>query len=70
VGIFSRGILKRLFARIYFADEPANASDPILGLVPADRRHTLLAKPDSAKPGLYRFDIHLQGTDETVFFDA
>jgi protocatechuate 3,4-dioxygenase, alpha subunit len=70
VGVFSRGILKRLFTRIYFADEPANASDPILALVPADRRATLLAKPDPAKPGVWRFDIHIQGADETVFFDA
>ena len=70
VGIFSRGLLKRLFTRIYFAGDPANASDPILALVPADRRDTLIAKPDPAKPGLYRFDIRLQGKDETVFFDA
>jgi protocatechuate 3,4-dioxygenase alpha subunit len=70
VGVFSRGILKRLFTRIYFAGDPANAADPILALVPADRRQTLLAKPDPAKPGLYRFDIRLLGTDETVFFDA
>jgi protocatechuate 3,4-dioxygenase alpha subunit len=70
VGVFSRGILKRLFTRIYFADEPANASDPVLALVPADRRQTLMAKPDSAKPGVWRFDIRLQGKDETVFFDA
>ncbi len=70
VGIFSRGIVKRLFTRIYFADEPANATDPILALVPADRRDTLLAKPDPAKPGVCRFDIRLQGPDETVFFDA
>ena len=70
VGLFARGILKRLFTRIYFAGEPANATDPILALVPADRRDTLLAKPDPAKPGLWRFDIHLQGPDETVFFDA
>ena len=70
VGIFSRGLLKRLFTRIYFAGDPANASDPILALVPASRRDTLIAKPDPAKPGLYRFDIHLQGAGETVFFDA
>jgi len=70
VGIFSRGLLKRLFTRIYFAGDPANAADPILALVPADRRDTLIAKPDPAKPGLYRFDIRLQGKDETVFFDA
>jgi protocatechuate 3,4-dioxygenase, alpha subunit len=70
VGIFSRALLKRLFTRIYFAGEPANASDPILALVPADRRDTLIAKPDAAKPRLFRFDIRLQGGDETVFFDA
>jgi protocatechuate 3,4-dioxygenase alpha subunit len=70
VGVFARGMLKRLFTRIYFAGEPANATDPILALVPPERRATLLAKPDAAEPGLWRFDIHLQGPDETVFFDA
>jgi protocatechuate 3,4-dioxygenase alpha subunit len=70
VGVFARGILKRLFTRIYFAGDPANAADPILALVPADRRDTLMAKPDPAKPSLYRFDIILQGKNETVFFDA
>ena len=70
VGVFSRGLLKRLFTRIYFAGEPANAADPILALVPADRRDTLIAKPDAAKPGLFRLDIRLQGANETVFFDA
>ncbi len=70
VGVFSRGILKRLFTRIYFAGDPANAKDPILALVPAARRDTLIAKPDPKNPNLYRFDIHMQGTDETVFFDA
>ena len=70
VGVFSRGLLKRLFTRIYFAGEPANAADPILALVPADRRDTLIAKPDAAKPGLFRLDILLQGANETVFFDA
>jgi protocatechuate 3,4-dioxygenase, alpha subunit len=70
VGIFARGLLKRLITRIYFAGEPGNASDPILALVPADRRHTLMAEPDAARAGLFRFDIRLQGRDETVFFDA
>jgi protocatechuate 3,4-dioxygenase, alpha subunit len=67
VGIFARGILKRLFTRIYFAGDPSNASDPILALVPADRRQTLMAKQEG---GVYRFDIRIQGADETVFFDA
>ena len=70
VGLLARGVVKRLFTRIYFAGDPANASDPILALVPVDRRDTLLAKPDATSPGLYRFDIRLQGADETVFFDA
>jgi protocatechuate 3,4-dioxygenase, alpha subunit len=70
VGVFARGMLKRLFTRLYFAGEPANAADPILALVPPERRATLLAKPDPAKPNLWRFDIHLQGPNETVFFDA
>ena len=70
VGVFSRGILKRLFTRIYFAGDPANAGDPILALVPADRRDTLMAKLDPNTPNLFRFDIRLQGANETVFFDA
>jgi protocatechuate 3,4-dioxygenase alpha subunit len=70
VGILARGLLKRLFTRIYFSGEPANAADPILALVPADRRDTLMARPDPANPILYRFDIRLQGKDETVFFEA
>lgn len=70
VGVFSRGLLKRLFTRIYFEGDPANAGDPILALVPTHRRGTLMARPDPARPGVYRFDIRLQGADETVFFDA
>jgi len=70
VGLFSRGLLKRLFTRIYFEGDPANPADPILALVPADRRRTLLAKADPGRPGLFRFDLYLQGANETVFFDA
>jgi protocatechuate 3,4-dioxygenase, alpha subunit len=70
VGLFSRGLLKRLFTRIYFEGEPANAADPVLALVPADRRRTLLATADPGNPGLFRFDLYLQGANETVFFDA
>lgn len=70
VGVFARGVLKRMHTRIYFAGEAANAADPILALVPADRRDTLMAKPVAGQPGTWRFDIHLQGDTETVFFDA
>ena len=65
VSVFARGLLHRVVTRIYFADEPANATDPVLSSVPRDRRPTLIAT--SADDG-YRFDIHLQGNDETVFF--
>ena len=68
VSLFARGMLHRVVTRIYFADEPdANAADPVLARVPAERRATLLAQPTD---GGYRFDIHLQGPDETVFFDV
>jgi protocatechuate 3,4-dioxygenase, alpha subunit len=68
VSIFARGLLHRCVTRIYFADEEtANAADPILGAVPAERRETLLARPTDDG---YRFDIRLQGPGETVFFDV
>jgi protocatechuate 3,4-dioxygenase alpha subunit len=67
VSVLARGMLNRCVTRIYFADEEqANAEDPILARVPADRRQTLLAQPEG---GGYRFDIRLQGAAETVFFD-
>lgn len=70
VNVFARGMLIHALTRIYFADEAANANDPVLTSVPADRRHTLLAtRDDSTIPPTYRFDIHMQGDNETVFFD-
>ena len=64
--LFARGMLHRCVTRIYFADEEqANSGDPVLQSVPAERRQTLLAEPID---GGYRFDIRLQGGDETVFF--
>jgi protocatechuate 3,4-dioxygenase, alpha subunit len=70
VSILGRGILKRLSTRLYFAGEPANATDPVLGLVPENRRATLLALPDPARTGNWIFDVHLRGKSETVFFDV
>ncbi len=68
VCVFSRGMLRHLYTRIYFPEETAaNAADPVLSLVPADRRNTLIAKRDG---DAYRFDIRIQGGDETVFFDV
>lgn len=68
VGIFARGIVRRLFTRIYFEGEATNAADPILALVPEDRLATLIARRDG--PSRYVFDVRLQGADETVFFEA
>jgi protocatechuate 3,4-dioxygenase alpha subunit len=69
VSLLGRGILTRLVTRIYFDDEPAaNAEDAILALVPPDRRQTLIARRE--RDGRYRFDIVIQGANETVFFDV
>ena len=68
LAVFGRGMTMQSMTRIYFDDEPANVSDEVMALVPADRRDTLIAKKTA--PGVYRFDIHLQGDTETVFFDV
>jgi protocatechuate 3,4-dioxygenase, alpha subunit len=68
--IFSRGMLRQIYTRLYFADEAANGADPILSLVPAERRQTLIARKQAGKgQPTYRFDIRVQGENETVFFD-
>ncbi|WP_456843699.1 protocatechuate 3,4-dioxygenase subunit alpha [Cellulomonas sp. P5_C6] len=68
LAVFARGLLHHLLTRSYFGDEPeANAADPLLQRVDADRRGTLVAAVDG--PRSYRFDIRLQGADETVFLD-
>jgi protocatechuate 3,4-dioxygenase alpha subunit len=71
VAVFARGMLVHAFTRIYFADEPANEADPVLSSIKnKERRKTLIATRDDrdGKP-TYRFDIRLQGHNETVFFD-
>jgi protocatechuate 3,4-dioxygenase alpha subunit len=68
VSIFMRGLLARLVTRIYFSDEPRNGDDLVLGLVPAERRNTLIAKASSREAGSYEWNVVLQGPDETVFF--
>ena len=66
VSVFGRGIIKRLATRVYFEDQAGNETDPILALVPAERRDTLIARKID---GGWRFDLVLQGARETVFFD-
>lgn len=69
VTVFARGLLNHLVTRLYFADEPANAGDPVLQRVPEDQRATLLAqRAVVAGAAVYRFDIILQGAGETAFF--
>lgn len=70
--IVARGINIGLSTRMYFADEAeANAKDPVLRMIEWERRReTLLARrTDGDGVSVYRFDIRLQGEDETVFFD-
>ena len=70
LAIFARGMLLHLYTRIYFDGEAGNAADPILALVPADRRATLIAaRKAGSGNAVYRFDIRLQGDNETVFFE-
>lgn len=70
IAIFARGLLNHVFTRLYFADEPTNADDPVLQLVPAERRATLLARRAAdAGAVVYHFEIVLQGAGETVFFN-
>ena len=70
VAVFARGMIMHNYTRIYLDGEAANTSDPVMALVPADRRHTLIAKRAPGNAAVYRFDIHLQGNNETVFFDV
>ena len=66
--LVSRGINIGLNTRMYFGDEvETNELDPVLSSVQPGRRKTLIARPDGSN---YHFEIHLQGRDETVFFDV
>jgi len=66
-----RGMLLHTFTRVYFDDEAAaNDKDAVLASVPAERRSTLIARRETNGANVvYRFDIHMQGANETVFFD-
>ena len=70
--VLMRGLLSHVFTRIYFSDETeANEADPVLGAVDPQRRPTLIAgRGDRHGMPVYRWEIHMQGDKETVFFDA
>ena len=64
--VFARGLTNRLFTRCYLPeDTTALAADPLLASLPKDRRATLVARREA--DGGLRFDVRLQGADETVF---
>lgn len=69
VSVFARGLMRRLVTRIYFPDEPRNAADFALSLVPPERRRTLIARK-TAQAGRLEWNVILQGAEETVFFDC
>jgi len=68
LAFFARGLLRQLHTRIYFADEPGNAADPLLAAIDDHAaRQSLIARHGDG--GTYRFDIILQGEGETAFLD-
>jgi protocatechuate 3,4-dioxygenase, alpha subunit len=68
MSVFARGMLRRVVTRVYFPDDAdAHATDPLLSDVDEARRATLIA---TATEDGYRFDVHIQGDDETVFLDV
>ncbi len=70
--VLMRGLLLHAFTRVYFSDEgAANGGDAVLNAVPEQRRGTLIAqRRDEGGVAVYRLDIHMQGQQETVFFDV
>ncbi len=69
VSIYAPGLTRRVVARIYFADDPANDSDQVLSLVPESRRQTMLARK-TLEAARWNIDLYLCGPCETVFFDV
>jgi protocatechuate 3,4-dioxygenase alpha subunit len=70
VCVFMRGLLKQLVTRVYFEDDPTNESDFVLNLVEHTRRTTLMARKVEESGSVYHWNILLQGSNETVFFDV
>jgi len=64
--VFARGLLRHLISHVYFGGEPRNGADPVLSSIPAERRRTLIAQSEGDDS--FRWNVILQGEDETVFF--
>jgi protocatechuate 3,4-dioxygenase alpha subunit len=69
VVLFARGLLKQIVTRVYFEGESANAADAVLASC-GRRAASLIARRDPADASLFRWDVVLQGANETVFFDT
>jgi len=69
VGVLMRGLLKGLVTRAYFPNEPLNAEDPVLSLIEANRRETLMLHRSTERKDLLTWEIRMQGEHETVFLD-
>ena len=70
VNVFARGLLRQAVTRIYFPDDD-HTSDPVMAMVPVDRRMTLIAQPAPGQPGVLEWNVLLGGDqNETVFFDV
>ncbi len=69
--VFARGMLVHAYTRIYFSDEPANDTDPVLNSIRNKTRRSTLIATRGERDGktVYHFDIRLQGDNETIFFD-
>jgi protocatechuate 3,4-dioxygenase alpha subunit len=70
ISVFMRGLLKQLVTRLYFPEEPLNATDPVLQVVPESRRATLVARQLGPNGNTLEWNVCLQGQNETVFFDC
>ena len=70
ISVFMRGLLRQLVTRMYFPDEPLNASDLVLQTVPESRRETLIARQTGPAGSALEWNVLLQGGNETVFFDC
>ncbi|MGH9573081.1 MAG: protocatechuate 3,4-dioxygenase subunit alpha [Candidatus Acidiferrales bacterium] len=68
VHTFCRGTPRHVSTQVYFANDLANAEDPILKLVPSNRGSTLLASANPREQGAWRINLHLCGEGETAFF--
>jgi protocatechuate 3,4-dioxygenase alpha subunit len=69
LAVFARGLLKHLYTRLYFAEDAANANDPLLTSIEDETARRTLFATRMAGDAAYQFDIVLQGENETVFLD-